>query len=235
MNTTVKIDGKAKEAKATTNSLNKISYSVVLSIVHYDDKLKRIPILEKEVFFTGGRPIDCRKAAFNYAFQCIQDARIDGTLCKEHIDTIYESQMRNRKNFTSLALGVLCHDKPERQVLLISVGRFTKLSPDRVLSLAKEFDCYNKYGYETEGCVKSVKDEDGETRSIMDYRMADAIEIPPSWTTLDMTELSKTHRLFKSKDGEVHLMPNSSAHFEIAASQVQVSERMIPDFLAPLS
>jgi len=225
MKNQTKNDGKVQDTEAIAAPKNFISYRVYVFLLHIDEKGTSTEILRKEAIFTGDRAIDCRKAAFNYAFQCIQDASIDGRLCKEHIDTVYASQIKKRKNINALIVNITCWNENDNKLLQISGSDFSRPSPDCISESARELEWYRGYSYETEGRVITIRDEDGEKYSILDYRMNDVLEVPTSWKKLDMAELAKTHTLFQSKEGLVHLLPNKSPLFSPDKLNVEVTEK----------
>ncbi len=221
-------DGKVQGTDAIAAPKNFISYRVYVFVLHIDEDRKSTEILRKEVKFTGDRAIECRKAAFNYAFQCIQDASIEGKLCKEHIDTVYASQIKNRRNINALIVNITCWNENDNELLQISGSDFSRLPADAINGNIREYEWYTGYSYETEGRVINVLDEDWEKHPILDYRMNDALEVPNSWKKLDMAELAKTHTLFQSKDGLVHLLPSKYPLFATDESNVEVTEQVFP-------
>ncbi len=165
-------DGTAKTAKAIAAETNNISYVVKLEILHFNKNRVCSTIVDKEELFQGGRAIDCRKRAFNHAFQLLQDANIDGKLCKKHLDTPDEAFAKGMKNFTALSLEIDCVDKKTGDRMTISEADFFN-PPDEYLDYCiAELMWYREYGYETENRVIPVKD-DRKTWEILDYRMID--------------------------------------------------------------
>lgn len=175
---------KGKKAEAIVASTNNISYVVKLLIIYIDQKRKPTIIVDEETPFNGVSAIECRKKAFNHAFQLIQDASIDGKLCKIHIDSLDEGFAKDMRNTTALWIDIDCLDNKTGDRMTISEADFFEPPDEYLGECIAELRWYREYGYDTEGKVIPIVD-DGETVEILDFTVPDFSDLLSSLIPLN--------------------------------------------------
>lgn len=177
MKTTTKNDKLANKAGAVTKAENNFYYVVNLEIRHFDEKSKCTMLRDEQTpFKMKNSAIDNRRDAFNFAYQLLQDANIDGKLCPYHLDSPDEGFAKGMKNITALSVEIDCVDEKSGDRVTISEGDFFNEPEDTLDDCEAELMWYKNNGYNTGGLEISVEDEFGDEHSILDYGIVEILE-----------------------------------------------------------
>lgn len=167
-------EGTAKVAQySTANTTSNISYIVAMTIRQVDQNRKCKVIVDKKTTFKGASALDCRKKAISYAVQLGFDARIDGKLCKYHLDSPTEAMRKGMKNFTALSTEVICRNSITEEELIIHEGDLNHPAKEFLDDCQLELLWYKRYGYDTDGKVIKVRRGLISSCQILDYQMLD--------------------------------------------------------------
>jgi|GEM_PF-3929144 hypothetical protein len=222
-----KTNGEAQVVKANTAATNNIIYVVTQAIFHFDGNGKPQIVKRQETTFNDGRAIDNRINGFQSAFKLTEDAKTDGKLYKEHLDTVVEGQRKRMKNVNTLWVMIDCVNEKTGERVTISEADFFH-QPDVFLDgCVAELSWYREYGCDTDGRVISIMDHERKTREILDYGMVDTFGIPSSWVQIDMEALSKTHTIVKVDDEHGCFMPNSYGKADVERFLAEERERIL--------